>query len=157
MKNNTLHTRTIPRSLRPLNQHLMIQTRIIRRPDPHAILAQDLALLVPNQPHRAADKHGQQIGDIERVDDGTHGARSRAACLLVRLRGEGDGDEDGEEGHFACEEQRGEAAVDVVVGQVFGWFQDVLAREDVDEELGRRVRGVFCRVWGARGGTLRFG
>jgi hypothetical protein len=135
----------------------MIQTRIIWRPHAHAILAQDLALLVHDQPHRAADKHGQQIGDIERVDDGAHGARSRAACLLVWLRGEGDGDEEGEEGHFACEQQRGEAAVDVVVGQVFGGFEDVLAREDVDEELDGRVRRGFCRVWGAKGGTLRFG
>jgi hypothetical protein len=134
----------------------MIQA-LIRGPHAHAILAQDLALLVPDQPHRAADKHGQQISDIERIDDGAYGARSRAACLLVWLRGEGDGDEEGEEGHFTCEQQRGEAAVDVVVGQIFGGFEDVLAREDVDEKLGGRVRRVSCRVWGAKGGTLRFG
>ena len=58
----------------------------------HTMLAQDLALLVEDEAHGAADKHGQEIGDVEGVDDGADRAGGGARGFFVRLRREGDGD-----------------------------------------------------------------
>jgi hypothetical protein len=102
--------------------------------NPHTILPQNLSLLLPHQPHWPSHKRGQQIRNIERIDDGRQRA-CRGPVPLIRCGCESHTDEDREEGHFACENEFGERGVDVVVGHVFGGCEDVLTTEDGDYEL----------------------
>lgn len=108
----------------------------------HAVLPQDLSLLISHQPHGSANKRRQQIRDIESVNDCVKRASSWA-ILRVWLGRESDEDQDCEQGHFACEDERGEPSVDVVVSHVLGGLQDVVAGKNGDDELHESDPGSF--------------
>lgn len=104
-------------------------------PNLNTILPQNLALLIPHQPHRPPHKCRQQIRNIKRIDNRRERPRSRPTLILVRRRRESEDEEDSEDGHFAGEDQRCETGIDVVVGHVLGGFEHILACEDRDDEL----------------------
>jgi hypothetical protein len=94
--------------------------------DPHTILPEDLPLLLAYQSHRAPHIRSDQVAQIKRIYD----RRNRARCgpaALVRLRRKRDEHEDGEDGHFAREDQRREARVDVVVREILRGLENVVA------------------------------
>ena len=55
--------------------------------------------------------------------------------MFVRLRRKREDHEEREERHFAGEDERGKAVVDVVVGHVFIGGEGAVAGEDIDYEL----------------------
>ena len=76
----------------------------------------------------------------------------RAAIVLVRSNGEGEEEEDGEDGHFAGEEEGGEGGLEVAVGEVGGGLYGFVGDEEVDDELCRGVRWIGTHGMRERGG-----
>lgn len=159
---NPLHHVTPPTTLlRPPLPPLGILLIPHTRPYPHPLhpltpLPQNLPLLLPHQPHRAPHKRGQQIRNIKRLYDRRQHACRRATLIAIRGYGKGEEHEDHEEGHFAGEDERGEARVDVVVGHVFGGGDYGVPCEDGYDELWQMllVQCPSARMWKGGGRTV---
>jgi hypothetical protein len=121
---------------------LLVLCHMCRRSKFHAVLPQDLSLLISHQPHGTTNKRRQQIRDIETVNDCVKRTRSWTT-LRVWLGRESDEDQDREQWHFACENERGEPSIDVVVSHVLGGLQDVVAGKNRDDELHESDPGSF--------------